>query len=93
MDLSSLIASVGMAAAVILPLFNIPLILKIVQRKSSRDISLVWVVGVWICIVLMAPSGFISKDMVWRTFNYVNILLFTGVMITTLKYRHGRSEQ
>ena len=84
-----LIDKIGIIAAIILPLFNIPLILKIVRRKSSQDLSLTWVIGVWVCIILMAPSGFKSADIVWRTFNYVNIVLFTCVFITTLKYRNG----
>lgn len=85
--MEKLISTVGLVAAVVLPLFNIPLILRIIKRKSSQDISLTWVIGVWVCILLMAPSGIASSDVVWRTFNIVNIVLFTGVFITTLKYR------
>lgn len=85
----TLIHSIGLVAAVILPLFNIPLILRIIKRKSSQDISLWWALGVWVCILLMAPSAFISQDLIWRTFNYANITLFTCVVIVTLRYRHG----
>ncbi len=81
------IGKIGLAAAVVMPLFNIPLIVRIIKRRSSKDISLVWALGVWICIVLMAPSGFTSVDIVWRTFNYVNFVLFTTVTIVVLKYR------
>ena len=88
----NLFDQIGVVAAIVLPLFNIPLILKIIKRKSSQDISLTWVIGVWVCILIMAPSGFQSKDIVWRTFNYVNIVLFTCVFITTLKYRNGVSK-
>jgi hypothetical protein len=35
----------------------------------------------------MAPSGFVSKDIVWRCFNIVNLVLFTGVVIAVLKHR------
>ena len=79
--------TLALVASFILPLFNIPLIMKVIQRKSSRDISLGWVLGVWICFVLMAPAGFASKDLVWRTFNITNLVLFTGVLFVTLKYR------
>lgn len=89
--IASLIDQVGLVAAVSLPLFNIPLILKIIKRKSSDDLSLVWVMGVWICIVLMFPSGIKSADIVWKVFNVVNILFFTAVMVVTLKYRKGKS--
>ncbi len=91
MEQQSLISSVGVMAAAVLPLFNIPLIIRIVKRGSSEDISLSWAIGVWVCILLMSPSGFTSTDIVWRTFNYTNLLLFTGVAFVTLKYRNGRS--
>jgi len=81
---------IAFIAAIVLPLFNIPLIAKVVRRKSSRDISLCWVLGVWICIILMAPSGFRSEDVVWRTFNYFNLVLFTGVAFVTVRYRKGQ---
>ena len=83
----TLIDKVAFVAAIVLPLFNIPLIMRIIQRRSSSDLSLWWVLGVWTCIVLMAPSGLQSEDIVWRVFNYGNVLLFTVVMVVTLKYR------
>ena len=84
-----LIEKIALVGAVALPLFNIPLIAKIMRRKSSQDLSLVWVMGVWVCIMMMAPSGFVSKDIVWRVYNYFNVTLFTVVMIVTWRYRKG----
>mgnify|MGYP001575603585 CR=1 FL=1 len=83
------IEKVGLVAAVVLPLWNIPLIIKMVKRRSSRDISLPWALGVWVCILLMAPSGLRSEDIVWRAFNVTNIVFFTAVVVTVLKYRKG----
>lgn len=88
----SILETISLICAVIMPLFNIPLILKILQRKSSQDISLVWALGIWICILLMAPSGFQSKDIVWRTFNITNMILFTAVVIVVLKY-HKKADR
>lgn len=85
----SFFQNIGMIAAVILPLWNIPLIVKIVKRRSSSDISLAWVVGVWVCIIIMFPSGLMSKDPIWRVFNVSNTILFTAVFYTVLKYRKG----
>ena len=45
MEQQSFISSIGVVAAAVLPLFNIPLIIRIVKRKSSEDISLSWAVG------------------------------------------------
>ena len=81
---------IGLVASITMPMFNIPLIIKIIKRRSSSDISLTWVLGVWTCALLMAPSGFMSKDIVWRSFNVINLILFTGVVAVTLKYRKGK---
>jgi len=83
----NIIEWVGMMAAITMPLFNIPLIVKILRRKSSSDISMSWVMGVWTCALLMAPSGFASKEMIWRCFNIINLVLFTGVVIAVWRYR------
>ncbi len=82
-----MIQNIGLVAAIVLPLWNIPLIIRIIKRKSSDDISIFWALGVWVCFVLMAPSGFTSKDLVWKTFNVVNFILFSCVVITVLIFR------
>jgi uncharacterized protein with PQ loop repeat len=83
----SIIEKIGLVASIVMPLFNIPLIVKIMRRRSSADISMSWLMGVWICAILMAPSGFTSKDLVWRCFNIVNLVLFTGVVIAVWRHR------
>lgn len=75
-------------AGILLPLFNIPLIIRIVKRKSADDISLVWLFGVWFCILLMSPAALISKDFAFRMFGWTNLIFFTGVVFVTLKYHH-----
>ena len=79
--------TLGMVAAVTLPLWNIPLVVRIIQRKSSRDISLSWALGVWVSLILMAPSGFQSSDPVWRTYNMINLILFSVVAVVVLLFR------
>ena len=79
---------IGMLAGVVLPLFNIPLIMRIIKRKSADDISLIWLFGVWVCILLMTPAAFVSDDITFRLYGYVNILFFTGVVFVTVKYHH-----
>jgi len=88
----SLIDKIALVAGIALPLFNIPLIVRIIKRKSSQDISLSWLFGVWICILLMAPSAFQSEDTVWRIFNYNNVAFFTVVVFVTVKYRKSRND-
>jgi uncharacterized protein with PQ loop repeat len=75
-------------AGCVLPLFNIPLIMRIVKRKSADDISLVWLFGVWFCILLMSPAAFASQDIAFRMFGWTNVIFFTGVVFVTVKYHH-----
>jgi len=82
-----MIEMIGLITGIILPLWNIPLIMRIERRKSSEDISLYWAVGVWVCLVFMFPSALISKDIVYKIYSMINILFFTIVMIQTVRYR------
>lgn len=78
---------VGFVAAVAMPFFNIPFILRIIRRKSASDISLAWVFGVWGCILLMFPSALLSDDMVLRAFGWANTILFSFVVATVVFFK------
>lgn len=77
----------GVAGAAVMPLFNIPLIIKIFRRKSCADISLVWMWGIWGCIVLMFPSTLTSTDPVLRVFGISNLVLFSCVVAVVSYFR------
>jgi carbon starvation protein CstA len=81
--------TIAFIAAIVLPLFNIPLIVRVIKRRSSRDLSIHWALGVWICFLLMAPEALRSSDIVWRVFSIMNIILFTCVLIAVVVYRKG----
>lgn len=82
-----MIETLGLAAAIVLPFFNIPLILRIRQRKSSCDISLAWALGVLGCLVAMLPAGLQSPDLVFRVFAVMNLGFFAAVVIQVFRYR------
>ncbi len=82
-----IVAIAGMAAGIIMPLFNFPLVYKIWKRKSSSDISLTWALGIWFSILLMLPASLISSDPVFRVFGILNFILFSGVLFVVLKFR------
>lgn len=79
--------TLGLIAAVVMPLWNIPLIIRITQRKSSKDISLSWALGIFACILLMLPSALRSPDAIFRIFGIANAALFAGVVIQVVRYR------
>ncbi len=78
---------IGMVASLTLPLFNIPLVLKMRRRKSSKDLSLTWATGVWICILFMTPAALLSSDTVFKVFGVGNLIFFSIVVFYALKYR------
>ncbi|HNV24058.1 MAG TPA: hypothetical protein PLH56_03165 [Candidatus Omnitrophota bacterium] len=78
---------IALIIAVLLPFFNIPLIIRMIQRRSSQDISLFWAVGVWTCLLIMLPSALTSPDIIWKTFSVTNVILFSCVVITVLYFR------
>lgn len=83
-----MIQKIAMIASVVLPLWNIPLIYRIIQRKSSRDVSLAWALGVWSCLLFMLPSGLLTTDPVWKVYTISNLGLFSAVVIVVLLYRN-----
>jgi uncharacterized protein with PQ loop repeat len=82
----------ALVASVIMPLWNIPLIVKMIQRKSSHDLSLFWLWGVWTCMFLMVPWAVVTQELVLKVFSLVNFVLFSGVVITVMKYRSGDTD-
>ena len=82
-----MLQQIGLIAAVVMPLWNIPLVIRIGRRKSSKDISVSWTLGVFGCILLMLPSALASPDVIFRAFGAVNAVLFGAVVVQVLRYR------
>jgi len=82
-----MIQEIGFVAAIAMPFWNIPLIIRIGRRKSSKDISLGWAVGVFACILLMLPSALVSPDPVFKAFGIINAILFGAVVAQIFRYR------
>ena len=82
--MKSTMETISFIAAIVLPLWNIPLIYRMVKRRSSADVSLYWVFGVWFCFVAMFPAGIQSPDMVFKAFTIMNFIFFTCVVVTAV---------
>lgn len=75
-------------ASLALPVFNLPLIVRLLERKSSGDISLLWAGGVWACIMLMSPRLLRTPDRALKIFAILNASLFSVVAFLTFWYRY-----
>jgi uncharacterized protein with PQ loop repeat len=78
---------IGTVASFIMPFFNIPMIFRLLKRKRSDDISLTWVGGVWVCILLMTPKALRSADLAFRLFGISNIIFFSVMAALVFYYR------
>lgn len=85
--MDGLIEKVAIISGMVLPLFNLPLVLKIRKTKSAKDFSLSWVIGVWTCMVFMLPQALRSPDPVFRAYGVMNLLFFSLVLLAVFKYR------
>jgi len=85
----SLISKISFIAAIVLPFWNLPLIMRVIKRKSSEDISLWWALGVWICFVLMLPEGLSTEEAVFKAFTISNFILFTITTFVIVIYHRG----
>jgi uncharacterized protein with PQ loop repeat len=81
-----MLETLGVVSGILMPFFNIPLILRIFRRRSSEDISLIWVIGAWFCVMGMLPQSLDSADPALRAFGIVNGILFSGVFATVLYF-------
>jgi uncharacterized protein with PQ loop repeat len=85
-----MLETLGMVAGIVLPFWNIPLIVRIQRRRSSEDLSLFWALGVWGCFALMLPAALTSPDKVFKVFSIVNIFFFTIVTFQVVRFRGKR---
>ncbi|OGR94366.1 MAG: hypothetical protein A2902_02215 [Elusimicrobia bacterium RIFCSPLOWO2_01_FULL_64_13] len=92
MTLDSSFIWLGALAAAILPVWNIPLVIKIFRRRSSRDISLAWVTGVECCLLAMLPSAILSRDLVFKVFGIANAALFSVVFAVVWTFHRRGSD-
>ena len=79
--------SVAAVAGAALPLFDIPLIARIIKRRSSKDISIFWIAGLWASSAAMVPAALVGHELASKAFNIVNIIMLTAVLIVVIKYR------
>ena len=83
-----MIEALGLIGAVMLPFWNIPLMIRIARRKSSRDLSLWWTFGILACLLIMLPAGLTSSDVVFKVFTVLNVVFFSAVVIQVMRYRN-----
>lgn len=87
LDDKNLIYYLGMVGSIVLPFFNIPLIIRVVKRRSSEDISLIWLFGVFACLLAIEPAAWVSSDLTFKVFNTVNIVLYSAVFFVVIYFR------
>ncbi|MBU1146892.1 MAG: hypothetical protein KKD11_00900 [Candidatus Omnitrophica bacterium] len=85
-----MIDKIALVASIVMPLWNIPLIMRIIKRRSSNDISISWAIGIWLCLLAMFPSGLKSDFLVWKVFAIANLFMFSIVLLVTILFHNKK---
>ena len=85
-----MIDKIALVASIVMPLWNIPLIIRIIKRRSSNDISTAWAIGIWACLLAMFPSGLRSDFLVWKVFAIANLSMFSIVLLVTILFHNKK---
>lgn len=83
------VQTLGLVSSIVLPFFNIPLMMRMIRRRSSQDLSLTWVIGVFLCLLGMLPAGLRSTDLIFKVFAVVNLIFFSGVTFLAVYFRYS----
>ena len=92
MPTDSWIQTLGFVSSIALPFFNIPLMMRLIRRRSSQDLSLTWVIGVFLSLLGMFPAGLRSTDLIFRVFTVVNLAFFSGVTALAIYFRYSSAK-
>jgi uncharacterized protein with PQ loop repeat len=87
------LTKIGWVASVALPFFNIPLIVRIVQRRSSDDVSIIWAFGIFTCMIGMTPASLLTGDVMFKVFTVMNLILFSVVLFCVVYFRIKRRKR
>lgn len=78
---------IGLAAAFLTTVSNLPQLYKSWKTKSTRDLSLTWLIILGFGIILWLIYGFIINSLPLILGNIVTLLIVLGMI--SLKLKHG----
>lgn len=81
------IGIIGIVGSILMPLFNIPMIVRIIRRKSSQDFSLVGAAGLFSCMLLMLPQALRSEEISFKLLNFISVIVFGILIVSIIRYR------
>ncbi len=84
------IKDLGTASSMVVPLFHIPLILKLYKKKSSQEWSVISVCGFWISTLGIQPWAMMTSDKALTILNSLSLLFISVEVVLVLRYRMKR---
>jgi MtN3 and saliva related transmembrane protein len=88
MDESSLTNIVGISAGIFTAVSLLPQIVKIIKEKKARDISLFYLVVLFLGLVLWTYYGVLKKDVPIIATNAFSLLLNITMIVLGMIYKH-----
>lgn len=79
----------GYICSMIVPVFHIPLIMKLVRKKSSQEWSLLSVIGFWIATLGIQPWALMTDDRALTILNTLSLMFISVELVLVIKYRRN----
>jgi MtN3 and saliva related transmembrane protein len=79
---------VGVIASIFTGVSLLPQLVKIIKEKNAGDISAMMLTVLFIGLGIWIYYGFLIKDWIIMISNSISLLINSGIMILTLKYKN-----
>ena len=81
---------IGLAASVLTTLASVPQLVKICKEKKAENISLMWVVILFIGLCGWIYYGILKKDMIIFVSNTIAALINAAIAVSAIRYKQEK---
>lgn len=81
---------IGLIASILTTLAAVPQLIKIVKEKRAENISLLWVVILFVGLCGWIYYGILKKDMIIFISNLLAALINAGIAVSAIKYKQDK---
>ena len=85
--MDGLITLIGLTAGTLTTFANLPQLLKSWETRSTKDLSLEWIVILFVGVLLWLVYGILAQDLPVMLANSFTLLLVVGLLYLKLKYK------
>jgi MtN3 and saliva related transmembrane protein len=81
---------IGLIASILTTLAAVPQLIKICKEKKAENISLMWVVILFLGLCAWIYYGILKKDIIIFVSNTIAALINAGIAVSTIRYKQKK---